>query len=159
MRVFKESQKFTQWWIYAIIFFSAAGASISIYKETDGLTEFSESGPILFGLFMIGIMFYLLSLKLKTKIDTTGLIAEFIPSPFFKRKFTWNEISTCYVRKYSALSQYGGWGIRGMFPAKAYTVRGSYGIQIVTKENVHFLIGTQEPEKAKAVIKRYMPSN
>jgi len=155
MYVFRETQKFNQWWIYAIVIFTGAGASISIYQETDGLTNFNEAGPIFFALFLIGILFYLFSLRLRTSIDKLGIKATFKPLPFFSRTFNWDEIETCHVRKYSAITEYGGWGIRGIFPAKAYTVRGSYGIQIVTKNKVQFLIGTQEPEKAKATIKRY----
>lgn len=155
MHVFKEEQKFNQWWVYAIVFFTGAGSTISIYNETDGFTNFKEAGPILFGLFLIGIMVYLFSLRLKTKISKVGIEANFRPLSLFKREYRWNEIASCHVRKYSAITEYGGWGIRGLFPTKAYTVRGSYGIQIVTKDNVHFLIGTQKPEKAKATVKRY----
>ncbi len=75
---------------------------------------------------------------------------------FLNENINGMRLTSCHVRKYSAIKEFGGWGIKGLFPAKAYTVRGSYGIQIVTKENVRFLIGTQEPQKAKTTIKRYM---
>ena len=156
MYVFKETQKFRQWWIYFIVVFTAAGIILNLYQETDRFTDFSDLSFLFLAMFFTAIITYFFSLQLKTKIDRYGIKTEFRPLPFFKREYKWDEIATCHVRKYSAIKEFGGWGIKGLFPAKAYTVRGSYGIQIVTKENVRFLIGTQEPQKAKTTIKRYM---
>jgi hypothetical protein len=94
-------------------------------------------------------------LKLHTKISSQGIIAKFLPFPFFTRKFNWDEIEEIYVRKYSAITEYGGWGVRGLFPAKAYNISGKYGIQIVTKNGLRFLIGTQKPQEVKNVLNRF----
>ncbi|MCD6544585.1 MAG: hypothetical protein J7K34_08760 [Flavobacteriaceae bacterium] len=77
----------------------------------------------------------------------------------------WSELSKCYVRKYSPISEFGGWGIRGVqrkgfwdFRKKgmAYNVKGDMGIQLIFKDDGKLLIGTQDPEKAEMVIKNYI---
>jgi len=100
MRVFKEIQAFGQWWLLLIL-----GISNANFNLWD------------IGSFFLVIMVGLL--ELNTKIDAKGISARFKPFPFFKRNYSWNEISECYVRQYSTLNEYGGWGIRGLRKAKA----------------------------------------
>ena len=62
----------------------------------------------------------------------------------------------CYVRKYSPLREYGGWGVRGSFGKnKAYNVKGNQGIQIELKKGGKVLVGTQRKTEAQQVIDRY----
>lgn len=153
MRVFKEIQAFRQWWILLILAITVIGISIKIYFEIRNSNfEIWDIGS-----FILLIAFYGLfwNLKLHTKIDAKGVSARFEPFPFFRKNYKWNEISKCHVRKYSALTEYGGWGIRGLGSAKAYNVSGNMGIQIITKNQEKFLIGTKKPEDAKKAIKRY----
>jgi len=129
---------------------------VNIFQKTEGFTN-TESNPLtiislIITMLIVGSIFIL---ELRTKINSTGVSANFAPFPFFKRHYDWSQIEKIYVRKYSALTEYGGWGIRGFNEAKAYNVSGKYGIQIVTKENKHFLIGTQKPQDAERVLKRY----
>ncbi len=150
MRVFKEKQKFTQWWIYAIFTLTILYAIIQFPSN------------IKYSLILIATMLICLALfavfTLETKIDRTGIHTFFKPLPFCKKSFRWGEIKECYVREYSPLSKHGGWGIRG-FGKKSYKVKGNIGIQIHTKSKTSFLIGTQEPKKAQKTIERYCKPN
>lgn len=93
-------------------------------------------------------------LNLETKINRKGISAGFEPLPFFRRHYDWDEIQECYIRTYAPVSEYGGWGIRGFGRAKAYNVSGNIGIQIITKNNERFLIGTEKPDLAKRAIRK-----
>ena len=93
--------------------------------------------------------------RLHTKIGPSGIETRFEPFGIFKRSFNWNDISSCYIRQYAPLREYGGWGVRGLNKAKAYNVSGNMGIQIITKNNEKFLIGTNKPAKAEKAIQRY----
>ncbi len=126
----------------------------SLYQQTSGFSGIDEPIKILIGFFSMFLLSMIFVLRLHTIINSEGIIAKFQPVPFFTRKFDWDEIDRIYVREYSALSEYGGWGVRGLFPAKAYNVSGKYGIQIVTKDNRHFLIGTHKPEEVKNVLNK-----
>ena len=93
-------------------------------------------------------------LNLETRINSKGISASFEPLPFFRRNYNWDEIQECYVRTYAPVSEYGGWGIKGFGRAKAYNVSGNKGIQIITKNNERFLIGTEKPDLARRAINK-----
>ncbi|WP_026839319.1 hypothetical protein [Gillisia sp. JM1] len=156
MKVFQEKQQFRQWWLIAILAITIGGVFLNIYYETEGFSNIeSNTASILTLIFTALIIASIFFLELRTKIDSKGITANFDPFPFFKRHYNWSEIDKIYVRKYSALTAYGDWGVRGFGKAKAYNVSGNYGIQIVTNENKSFLIGTQKPQDAERVLKRY----
>ena len=154
MGYFEERQTFNQWWLICLVIFAQAGLVYGLYQETAGFSQFDEPIKVLFGIFFIILFLSIFTLRLHTRISSAGIVAELHPIPFFTRKFHWKEIDEIYVRKYSAIGEYGGWGVRGMFPAKAYTVSGQYGIQIVTKDGRKFLIGTQKSEKVKPILNK-----
>jgi len=153
MRVFKEEQAFRQWWILLILGIALIGTSFPLFRSYKN-SDLSISGFIGFGLVVLVLILFW-TLRLHTKIDSTGIKTSFEPLNFFRKKFKWNEISKCYVRKYAPIREYGGWGIRGSGKSKAYNVSGNIGIQIITKDQKKFLIGTNKPEEAKRVLKRY----
>ncbi len=153
MRIFKETQAFRQWWIMLIAVITGSGLTLAMINQK------GKSGnliPIILLLVLASLILVMIwRSKLKTRIDPSGIKTVFEPFGFTRKEFLWNDISKCYVRKYSAITEYGGWGIRGLGKAKAYNVSGNMGIQIITKNNRKFLIGTQQPEQAEKAIKRY----
>lgn len=155
MRVFEEKQRFNQWWLYVIFAMVLAVLLIGIYKNSDGLTNFHS--PVLILLLLAGIlpMAIILWMQLETRIDQEGIRVNYIPFRFSEKFFSWKEIEKCYVRKYNPLIEYGGWGIKGLGNKKAYNVSGNLGIQIVTRDKKSFLIGTRQPDAARAAIKNY----
>lgn len=155
MRVFEEKQRFNQWWLYAIFIMVQAVLIIAIYKNSDGFTNFHSPVLVLSFLAATIPMLLILSMQLETRIDHEGISIKFIPLGFSKKFFSWKEIDKCFIRKYKPLVEYGGYGIRGISRKKAYNVSGNLGIQIVTRGNKSFLIGTRKPEEARAVIKNY----
>jgi len=156
MRVFEEKQRFRQWWLFVIVALTMGGLYVTLYNKTEAFQDLENNFKIvltaIFATILIGGIFVL---QLRTKIDTSGIKASFYPISFFTKQYTWPQIDKVYVRKYSPLTEYGGWGIKGLGSAKAYNVSGNYGIQIVTKEKKRFLIGTQKPQDAERVLKRY----
>ena len=151
MRVFKEEQAFRQWWLIAILG-STLIASLIPFYDRNGTS--SNLQFIVFFLVVL-IIFLFWTVRLRTRIDAKGITTSFSPTRIFRRYYNWNEISKCYVREYSPIREYGGWGVRGFGTAKAYNVSGRLGIQIITKDQKKFLIGTNKPEEAAKVISRY----
>lgn len=152
MRVFVEEQQFKRWWLFIIMLALITGLFLSfLFSGNDEEAKI----PILFAMLIIVLVFWLmLSLRLHTRIDNYGIVTRFSPFGFSKRRFSWNEIDQCYLRKYS-FREYGGRGMRVMKKKKAYTVGGNQGIQIIMKDDKKFLIGTQKPLDAKIVINYY----
>lgn len=157
MRVFEEKQHFNQWWLYAIyalVLFVLIGG---IYKNSNGFQKFDNPLPVLLFLAAMVPMAFILILRQDTRIDPEGITVKFYPMGFSRKFFPWKRIGEVYVRKYSPIAEYGGWGVRGTRRRKAYNVAGNLGIQIVTTDKENFLIGTQKPDVARAVLKHYQP--
>ena len=156
---FSETQKFRQWWLWS----SLAGIK--------GLMGFFIVTQVLFGkpfgsnvvdnlALLIGFFFMLILsllffvMKLETRITATGIAVRFYPIQLKFRNYTWEDIEEAYVREYSPLGEYGGWGIRyNLFgKGRALNVSGRMGLQLVFKDGRKLLIGTAKPEDLMQVL-------
>jgi hypothetical protein len=52
-----------------------------------------------------------------------------------------------YVRAYSPINEYGGWGIRNGKGGRAFNMRGNEGVQLVLRSGQRVLLGSQLPEE------------
>jgi len=97
------------------------------------------------------IFFLFFITKLETKIDHLGIRVRLFPFHLQFKYFPWKNIDKAFIRQYSPLMDYGGWGLRlGMFGrGKAYTISGDLGLQLVFKDGKKLLIGTQKSVEIK----------
>jgi len=163
MRVFKEEQKFTQPLIYIGLTIATLVIFTPIIKEWNSISQLplnkqlgSLSGGVILGLMAILFLF----LKLRTRIDEKGISFKFTPFHFKSILIHWKEVDKAYLRKYNAISEYGGWGIKGGIPwvkgnGRAYNVKGNIGLQLELRNGKRILIGTQKKNEVEAVLKRY----
>ena len=159
MRIFKEEQRFTQQWLIALLVIGLIVPIIILSKayteEKMGLNDF------IFAMCLIiiptgAILFF----KLKTRIDEHGIHYRFIPFHLKNQTIHWNDIENIYIRKYDAITEYGGWGMKGGLFWKekngtAHNVSGDIGIQIELKNGKRILIGTQLQEQVNTTINHY----
>jgi hypothetical protein len=154
--LFEESQRFNQWWIWAIIL-GAMGVSIYINIQTiqmgDSLFSWTNFS-ILIPVFIIPGLFY--SLALKIRVEKNGIYVRFIPFHLKEIFIAWDQLDECYIRRYSPLGEYGGWGIKyGLGGAgKVYNVSGNQGLQLVFKDGARLLIGTKKPQELQEIINK-----
>lgn len=157
MKIFKEKQFINRWWLLMLILaviVIIVGTAYYATKDAD------EKTALIISLISVGIalpiVLGLLYLRLETRIDSKGVTAYFKPFTFTRKHFSWDEIKECYLRKYDSKKEFGGWGLRGIGRDwKAYFIYGNKGIQLITKDDKHFLIGTLRPAAASDIIKRY----
>lgn len=154
MYTFTETQKFRQWWIWAIValpYLVVLVVFLFVQPEKKQAIE-PEFWVVLCLVPLVGAFFILL-LRLQTDIDSEGIRFRFRPFHFKPRIISWNEIENAYVREYKPLREYGGWGIRQSFRnGKAYNVRGNHGLQVVLKSGKKILIGTQKPAELELLL-------
>lgn len=160
MRIFKEVQKFRQWWLYAILLFSLMVMSLPFFINQNSISSISRiiNEVLVVIFFLIGIIVFIVSIRLDTKIDEQGIYYRFFPIQLKEKFIPWNEVSGCYVRKYKPLTEYGGWGYKKGFGSghgKALSIKGSIGIQLKLKNQKKILIGTQKEDEAKRVLITY----
>jgi hypothetical protein len=151
--VFKETQKFTQIWIWAIILL-VDGISVwaLFFENPTKPTQAWENLAPLAILLLVNALF--LSLTLKTQINSTSLSFSFFPF-IQERKYSFGEIESMELVEYNSLLKYGGWGIRYNFDSWAYNTGGKFGIMVKTKSK-KFLLGTHKPEEAQKAIEQFL---
>lgn len=161
MRIFKEEQRFTQTWLLVLMGFSSLVPVFIILKEY--LNENTKMTTNEFTLTIVGIILIpalIFIFKLTTRIDEKGIHYQFFPFHFSFKSITWSEIVSANVRNYDAISEYGGWGLKGGFfwnksKGTAINVSGDIGIQLELKNGKKLLIGTQKENEAKSVLETY----
>lgn len=156
MILFSEKQQFRQWWIWLILLFPFATNIWQNYKENQTFQLNFKSIYFVVFLIVIIIFFFFWIMTLKTEITTEGVSVQFFPFHLKPRFFPWQNIKSIYVRKYSPLREYGGWGLRvGIFgKGTAYNVSGNIGIQLEIIPNKKLLIGTRQPEEVKFALQK-----
>lgn len=161
MKVFTEEQKFNQSLVYIGISISLIVVIISILNEWKKFIDESlgEQVAAFMGLIIIVLVIILFTvLKLETKIDENGVMYKLYPFQTSFKSIPWDSISECYIRKYNPISEFGGWGIKTSFrkdTGKAYTTKGTIGLQIKLKNGKKILIGTQKKEALESILKTY----
>lgn len=150
--LFQETQRFTQWWLWLLLFF----VSISIFRPiSEAITNDYplDAGQWVGVIILAVVILFMFINRLETRIDEKGIYVKFFPViPKFKF-YPWDEISTAVVRKYSPLMEYGGWGIRFGRNGKAYNIKGNKGLQLKFKNGSALLIGTQKADELEKVLK------
>ncbi len=149
---FQEKQHLKLWWLYillgietivvcSILFLDKGGMSLNDLKQAYFL-------PILFPYLVV----YLVTKNsLSLHIDENGITYHYWP--FSKRrKLSWTKIDEIYIRKYDALGEYGGWGVKHRlwfkFNDKAYIFNdNNLGLQIRLPHNKKILFSTQKSDE------------
>jgi hypothetical protein len=126
--LFEESQKFNQWWLILLL---------SIVT-----------------LVVIVAFVFMLSSKLETQIKDDGIYVRFYPRHKEYKHYTWHELKAVYVRDYSPITEYGGWGLKGFGDDKALNVSGKVGLQLVFNDGKKLLIGTQRSKEMTEILSR-----
>ncbi len=162
MQIFSERQRFRQWWLWIILFVLPGIFLYGSYRQIILKIPFGNnpaSDTMLLALSAVFILLWLLFFisRLDTEISDKGISVRLYPFQLKKRKIGWNEIEKVYVRKYSPLWEYGGWGYRfGLFGfGRALSVSGNMGIQIVFRNGKKLLIGTNDPEGAAVALRTF----
>lgn len=159
--LFTESQRLTQWWIWLILLGINGLFLFGVFKQIIGGQQFGDKPMSNEGLLIsTGLIMALTLLFLNFRLDTTikqdGIYVRFFPFHIKVKYYTWDSIKKSYVRQYSALAEYGGWGLRlGLFGnGKAYNLSGYNGLQLEFTDNKKLLIGTNKPDElTEALIK------
>ncbi len=153
--LFKEEQRFTQWWLWLILCSVLLAIVIPLANELlakswDTSSE-DFSRLILYGsitvLFIVAVLIVLALSRLKTKITCDGIFITFPPLKRKSYRIKVQEIDRFEIRKYRAKAEYGGHGFRNRRRSgQAYTVSGNIGLQLYFKNGKKLLIGTQKKQ-------------
>lgn len=156
---FSEIQKFRQWWLW-FIFAGIKGlmgffiVTQVLFGEPFGYSVVDNAALLIGFLFMLILSLLFFIMKLETRISDYGIAVRFYPLQLKFRNYRWEDLEEVYLREYSPIVEYGGWGIRYSFTGKgkALNVSGRMGLQLVFKDGRRLLIGTSKPEDIMQVL-------
>ena len=158
--VFKETQKFSQWWLWLILIAIGALPITGLYKQLYLNEAFrdkpmSDLGLIIFALFVFSLIAMFWFVQLKTEIDQNEIRMHFFP--LVKKRVNWKEIKTAEIVNYGFV---GGWGIRLWTKyGTVYNMNGNKGLAIELLNGKNFLIGTQKPEELTTILEKIDQKN
>ncbi len=146
--LFREEQRFRQWWIWLLILGVAAIQWWGFIQQiVFGQLWGNNPGPDwmmwLLWLF-IGIGMPLFFIYLALIIEVTPQYVSLRFRPFARRIIPLAEIASVEMRTYQALREFGGFGVRGYSDNRAYNVSGRQGVQLVLRDGRRVLIGSQK---------------
>lgn len=153
-----ESQKFTQWWLWAIILSSTLLVGGLLFadfaRQLNNLTSGDRTTtPLWFIAFCILIMFGLIwlfiKLTLEIKIDRTGVHYRFFPIIPSWKTISKSEIQHWEVQKYLVL----GYGIRLSWGMTTLNVGGNMALTLHYAGNKKLRLGTQKPDELTQAMK------
>ncbi|WP_342328963.1 hypothetical protein [Pedobacter sp. FW305-3-2-15-E-R2A2] len=157
--VFSEKQKFNQWWLWLILIGLNGLFVFTAFKEIVAGEKFgnlSSTDVVLLVVtgfvFLLNILFF--NFRLETRIQRDGIYVRFFPFHRSFRHYSWDKIDKTYLRKYSPVREYGGWGIRTGQKGEAFNISGNQGLQLEFKDHGTLLIGTDKPEELTAALNK-----
>lgn len=151
--MYQEKQRFTQWWLWAVLVFPALIGLFGIYWQIIlgkpfGDNPMSDTGLIVFAVSMIALPLLFLWVRLETRIDDARI--EFNYVPFMKMSVVWQNVESAQVLDYGTV---GGWGIKHSSKyGTVYATGGDYGLAVKMKGGKKFVIGTQKKEELDAFL-------
>lgn len=151
--LFSEKQKYKQWWIWVILIGLNGLSVFLVYRQIMVEQQFGAKPGSLGFLMLTGItllfsiMFF--NCRLETTIRTDGIYVRFFPFHLNFKYYHWDSMIKSYVRKYSPLLEYGGWGLRFGILGRgtAFNVSGDKGLQLEFRNHKKLLIGTNKPDE------------
>jgi len=149
--LFREVQRFRQWWLWLVIAIGPLTIWSATYRRFVLGGHFGRNstpdGLLLALSLLIGIglplLFY--SSQLVTEVRTDGVYVRFFPFHRSFLRFPFDSMKRYEARTYRPLVEYGGWGIRYGWNGKAYNVSGNQGLQLELNDWKRILVGSQRP--------------
>ena len=166
---FYEFQRLKRWLLALILapinlIFIIGCVAQTGFGKSWGSNPMSDTGLIIITILTLLFTINMFFICMKTTIDRDGVHIHMWICPFYgvSKSFLWKDISESYIRKYSPIREYGGWGIRsggvGNFGLRlklvrmkgfnighdniAYNMSGNIGLQLVLTNGKKVLIGT-----------------
>lgn len=163
--LFHEEQRFKQWWLWLIIVFTLLAIIVplvnAITEEQAQLNSSDTARLIIYGalavLLLTTVLIVMLFIKLKTKITGNGIYVTYFPFVRKWKKFPVQEINKYEIRRYRAMLEYGGYGMKKRRKAgEAYSISGKIGLQLYLKNGKKILIGTQKKQAIEYAMVKLM---
>jgi hypothetical protein len=151
---FRETQRFNQWWLWLLLLGIKVRLIFEIFSEQQFGNNPMNNIELLIAIgIIIMVTTLFLTFRLDTKINNDGIFVRFFPIHIKFKHYSWYSLTKVFVRQYSPIFEYGGWGLRGLFGNNsAYNISGDKGLQLEFTDGKKILIGTNKASELKEVL-------
>lgn len=147
---FTEVQRFTQIWMWVVIFFSDLFAlGIGRLAAYDPKTSPTDRIVVICLVSFVAALPIVLMLVMKMQVDvrSDSIALKFSPFHITPRIFELSTIASAEAVTYRPMIDYGGWGLRKNRQGDyIYNVRGDRGVLLTFKDGKKLTIGSQRPD-------------
>jgi len=158
---FLEVQRFKIWWAWLgvaamNIFFLYAIVQQVILGKPFGDKPAPDFVLIIIAAFLLLLLVFLTSIRLRTNITGKGIRYRFYPFQLKETVIEWHDLKDAYMREYHSLYEYGGWGLRTGNGKNGKAINtsasGKIGLQLQFNDGKLLLIGTKRPDEIQAIL-------
>lgn len=145
--IFREEQRFRQWWIWLLVYGIAALQWWGFVQQIVlGKPWGNNPGPdwmvwLFWALFGIGLPVFFHVLKLTIEVTPEQIVVGY--RPLTKRIIPLAQVDRVEARTYRPLREYGGYGLRGTGRHRAYNVSGNQGVELTLSDGRRVMLGSQ----------------
>jgi len=160
--LFREEQRFRQWWVWVIVVVPAALAWWPFIRQiVQGEPIGHNPAPdwLVWVIWLfIGLGLPLLFGRISMVVEVTGDAVRVHYRPLARRTIALGEIEHVEARTYNPVKEYGGWGIKGWSKDKmAYNVSGNRGVELTLTGGRSVMLGSRRADELAAVIQSALP--
>lgn len=145
---FRETQRFGQPWLWALLAASALLSLVALARGTRSRRTVARELVT-----TVGVAFLLRTARLTTEVRDDGLYLKFEPFHRAFRRVPFDEVADFEVAGYSLL-RYGGWGLRWTPRRVAYTVSGRSGVMFEREDGRSLYVGSDRPDELVGAVQR-----
>lgn len=156
---FHETQRMDSWWIVLLLGGMTLWMWWGFYQQIVLGKPFGTNPSSDLMMWVITFVFGLLfpigfaMMKLVVEVRFDRLYIRFFP--FTTREIMFTDIASFQARQYSALREYGGWGIRGARSRgskMAYNTKGNWGVDVELENGKFVMIGSQKANELEEAL-------
>jgi hypothetical protein len=168
--LFDEEQKFAPGWVFVALVVTLPVLvlqGVATYQQFAmrrpwGNNPASDRGLLLADALVVlvcgGVAWLVASIRLTVRVSRELLDVHFFPVRH--KRIPVGDIASAFVRSFSPLGEYGGWGLRLSLRGNGwgYFLRGDRGVQLVLRNGSQMLVGSQRPDQLLAAVHQAQPA-
>ncbi len=154
--VFKENQRFTQWWLWGFFLIPLGIIPLfAIYSQfilglAFGDNPMSDWGLVVFILMVYGFIYFFYRIKLTTQITHDTILIHLFP--FSKKEIARQDITRVEFVTYNPILVGGyGWKFTHKY-GQVYNIKGNKGVLFILKNGKKIMVGTQKQDELKKLL-------
>jgi hypothetical protein len=156
---FREDQRFTQWWLWALLIVLGVGLSLPWFLQTLfavplGNVPAPSGLLLLLAVFGVGLPVLFAYLRLRVTVFDDRLELNF--RPIRRRTIRLADIARVEAVTYSPLLDYGGWGIKVGRKGWCYNTSGNHGVEVHLVDGRVVMVGSQRAEELESALRAAM---